>query len=527
MTANRAPRPVVLCVLDGWGEAPNGADNAIALARTPVWDALLRDCPHALLETSGLAVGLPAGQMGNSEVGHLTIGAGRVVMQDLPRIDAALDDGSLARHPLLIELIATLKAGRGTCHLMGLLSPGGVHSHQRHMAALARLVAAAGVPVAIHAFLDGRDTPPRSAQGYLAAFEASLAGLPNAGLATMAGRFYPMDRDQRWERVAEAYHTMVDATGQHFPQARAALAASYAAELSDEFVRPCVIGEFAGMTDGDGLIMVNFRADRVREILSALLDPEFSGFVRPRRPIFARALGLSEYSEALNARLKTLFPAVRLRRMLGDEVAQAGLKQLRIAETEKYAHVTFFFNGGEERVATGEERILVPSPKVATYDLKPEMAAPEVTDQLIEAIRSARFDFIVINYANTDMVGHTGDLQAAIAAVETVDRCLGRLRVALEAAGGALLITADHGNAEQMADGATAQAHTAHTSNLVPLVLFGGPPGRRLRDGRLADVAPTILALLRLGQPAEMTGHSLLAEERSGTRAERALGSLA
>ncbi|MGD9537392.1 MAG: 2,3-bisphosphoglycerate-independent phosphoglycerate mutase [Alphaproteobacteria bacterium] len=509
MNPPNRPRPVVLCVLDGWGEAPPSPDNAIALARTPNYDAMRAACPHALLHTSGLAVGLPEGQMGNSEVGHMNLGAGRVVMQDLPRIDAAVADGSLARHPRLLALIEALKRSGGACHLVGLLSPGGVHSHQDHIAALARAVAGAGVPVIVHALLDGRDTPPRSALGYLAAFERAVEGGGPVRFGSVGGRYFGMDRDKRWERVERAYKAMVEAEAPRAGSAAAVIEASYQAGIGDEFVEPRVIAGYDGMKDGDGLIVANFRADRVRQILAALLDPGFDGFARGRVVRFVATLGMTEYSEALSGLIETLFPPLALRATFGELISKAGLRQLRIAETEKYAHVTFFFNGGEERVFPGEERILVPSPKVATYDLKPEMSAREVTDRLVEAIRSGGFDAIVVNYANTDMVGHTGDLKAAIAAVETVDECLGRLRRAVEAAGGALLITADHGNAERMQDGDTQQAHTAHTSNLVPVILVGaGEVG--LRDGRLADVAPTLLDVMGLAIPPEMTGRSLI-----------------
>jgi len=509
------PRPVVLCVLDGWGHRAECEDNAICQARTPVFDRWLKTWPHGLLNASELAVGLPSGQMGNSEVGHMNLGAGRVVMQDLPRIDQAVADGSLARNPALADFIAALKASGGTCHLMGLLSPGGVHSHQDHIAALARIVAGAGVRVAVHAFLDGRDPPPRSAPEYLRRFQADIAGAAPAAIATVCGRYYAMDRDKRWERVEAAWRALVAADCARAADAVRAVEASHAAGITDEFVKPAAIGAYAGMNDGDGVLMANFRADRAREILSALLDPAFDGFKRPRAVRFAAALGMVEYSAALNRLLGVLFPAARLANGLGEVVAKAGLRQLRIAETEKYAHVTFFFNGGEEAVFAGEERILVPSPKVATYDLKPEMAAFEVTDRLVEAIASGRFDLIVVNYANTDMVGHTGDLAAAIKAVEAVDRCLGRVEEAVRAAGGLMLVTADHGNAEMMHDPATGQAHTAHTMNLVPAILVNAPPGvARLADGRLADVAPTLLELMGLERPAEMTGASLIVRKQ-------------
>jgi 2,3-bisphosphoglycerate-independent phosphoglycerate mutase len=485
--------------------------NAIALARTPVWRRLVAECPHGELEASESFVGLPAGQMGNSEVGHMNIGAGRVVVQDLNRIDAALADGRLARNPALGRLIDRLAASGGACHLMGLMSPGGVHSLQNHIAGLARMIAARGIKVWVHAFLDGRDTPPKSALEYVEAFGHDVAGCLTVGVATVAGRFFAMDRDKRWDRVETAYKALVDAEGARARDARQAIELAYQRGETDEFVQPSVIESYRGMADGDGIVMANFRADRAREILTALLDPGFDGFARNRAPKFAAALGVVEYSTALNAFLDALFPPIALDNTMGAVVAKAGMSQLRIAETEKYAHVTFFFNGGEEAVFPGEERILIPSPKVKTYDLKPAMSAPEVTEKLIEAIASARFDLIVVNYANPDMVGHTGVLDAAIAAIETVDTCLGRLERAVKAAGGVLLITADHGNAELMVDPETRQPHTAHTLDPVPAILVNGPPTvARLDRGRLADIAPTLLDLMGLPKPAEMTGRSLL-----------------
>lgn len=520
MPAQPVPRPVVLCVLDGWGYREEAADNAIAQAETPVWDALWRRWPHGVLDGSGTEVGLPAGQMGNSEVGHMNLGAGRVVMQDLPRIDAAVADGSIADRPALKALIEALKKSGGTCHLMGLLSPGGVHSHQRHIAALARIVAGAGVPVVLHAFLDGRDTPPSSALGYLAEFEADMANTSGFTIGTVSGRYWAMDRDKRWDRTARAYAALVEAEGKTAASAAEAIRASYDAGETDEFVQPSVVVGYRGMADGDGLLMANFRADRVRQILTALLDPAFDGFSRGRVVHFSAAVGMCAYSEALKRVMDMLFPQPMLRNGLGEVVAAAGRTQLRIAETEKYAHVTFFLNGGEERQFDGEERILVPSPKVATYDLKPEMAASEVTDRLVEAIRSERFDLIVVNYANTDMVGHTGDMAAAKAAVEAVDASLGRMVEALEAVGGAAFITSDHGNAEQMRDAESGEPQTAHTSNLVPAILVGAPDASAtLRRGRLADVAPTLLTLMDLPVPKEMTGRPLI--EGSGAADEK------
>ena len=505
------PRPAVLCVLDGWGHRPDPRYNAILDARTPNYDRLIATCPQALIDASESFVGLPKGQMGNSEVGHMNLGAGRVAVPDLPRIDNAIADGSLARSSILAELIATLKKTKGACHLLGLASPGGVHSHQDHLVALANHIAGEGVPVWIHAFLDGRDMPPRSAHECLKNIQAGLkSGLPTR-FATVTGRYYAMDRDKRWDRVALAYAAIVDAKGEQAATPIEAIDKGYAAKLDDEFVLPTVVDGYAGMKDGDALLMFNFRADRAREILTALLDARFDGFDRSRIVKWADAVGMVDYSAALNPFLKTLFPPETIKMGLGETIAKAGLKQLRVAETEKYAHVTFFFNGGEERQFEGEDRILVPSPKVKTYDLKPEMSAPEVTDKLVEAIGSSKYDLVVVNYANSDMVGHTGDLAAAVKAIEAVDACLGRLMEAVKEAGGVLLVTADHGNAEQMFDEKTQQKHTQHTLNRVPALLFNAPPHvRSLGDGKLADVAPTMLDLMGVPQPEEMTGHSLL-----------------
>ena len=508
MARKTSYRPVVLCVLDGWGHRQETEHNAIALAETPVWDRLTAARPFGLLATAGAAVGLPEGQMGNSEVGHMTIGAGRVVLQDLPRIDAAVADGSLARNPALLSLVERLRESGGCCHLMGLVSPGGVHAHQDHIVAIARILSGHGVPVRVHAFLDGRDVPPRSAIDDLPRFEDGLRDLADVRIATVSGRYYAMDRDRRWQRTAQAYDALVSGRGRTAVSAEAAVADSYERDAGDEFVEPTVLAGYAGMADGDGLIMANFRADRARQIVTALLDPAFDGFARERRVRFAAAVGMCSYSESLDRLAGTMFLPQQVADGLGAVVSSAGLRQLRIAETEKYAHVTFFLNGGEEREMPGEERVLIPSPRVATYDLQPEMSAPAVTDGVVEAIGSGRFDLIVVNYANTDMVGHTGDLNAAMAAVAAVDRCLGRLAGAVEAADGALLITADHGNAERMrgADGET--PHTAHTHGSVPAVLVGAP-GMALRDGGLADVAPTVLDLMGLPAPAAMTGRSL------------------
>jgi 2,3-bisphosphoglycerate-independent phosphoglycerate mutase len=508
---NSRPRPLVLCILDGWGERQKADDNAIEIARAPNWHRLKARWPHTQLQASEHYVGLPDGQMGNSEVGHTNIGAGRVVLQDLPRIDAAIAEGKLANMPALRDFIGKLKANRGTAHLMGLMSPGGVHSHQRQIAALARILAEAGVPVAVHAFLDGRDTPPKAAASYVKHFQEDVVDLRYVRIATLCGRYYAMDRDKRWDRVERAYRAIVAGVGERADNPLQAIHAAYARDETDEFVAPTAIAGYAGMRDGDGLLIANFRADRIREIAAALLDPEFSGFAREKQIAFCAALGLVEYSTELNRFLATLFPPENLNDSFGEVVSQAGLTQLRIAETEKYAHVTFFFNGGRETVFPGEERILVPSPKVATYDKQPEMSAPEVTDKVVEAIHSGRFDAIVMNYANADMVGHSGRIDAATKAVETIDACLGRLSDAVEQAGGTLVITADHGNAEMMRDPETDEPHTAHTLNPVPFVVVN-PPAEigHLENGRLSDIAPTLLDILGLTKPAAMSGHSLI-----------------
>ncbi len=503
------PKPVVLCILDGWGHRDEAQHNAIASAHTPHWDALWQDHPHSFLATSGLDVGLPEGQMGNSEVGHMTIGSGRIVMQSLPRIDRSIAEGELPTLPAWKDFLAALKQSGGTCHLMGLVSDGGVHAHIDHIIALAKAAAAEGVPVAVHAFTDGRDTPPESGKGFVEALHTALSTVPNAQIATVSGRYYAMDRDNRWERVEKAYAAIVQAEGPVAENAATAVQEGYDKDQSDEFITPMVLEGYAGMQEGDGVLMANFRADRVRQILTALLDSEFTGFARVAVINFAAALGMAEYSDALTPLIPPLFPPENLENILGEVVADAGLTQLRIAETEKYAHVTFFLNGGREGEFPGEERILVPSPSVATYDLQPEMAAPEVTEKLVDAIAQDKFDLIVVNYANTDMVGHTGDEQAAIKAVEAVDSALGTLYAAVQEKGGALLVTADHGNAELMVDPDTHVPHTAHTTFVVPCILAGGDVNA-LKEGRLCDIAPTILALLGLPQPAAMTGNALI-----------------
>ncbi|AIB10839.1 phosphoglyceromutase [Azospirillum argentinense] len=518
MTETNRPRPVVLCILDGWGYREEREDNAIAQGNTPNWDRLWSSEPRAFLEASEEEVGLPKGQMGNSEVGHMNLGAGRVVRQDLVMIDHAIVEGELERNAALNDLAKTLLASGGRCHILGLLSPGGVHSHQDHIAALAGVLAHEGVPVEIHAFTDGRDVPPQSAKDQMAEFMADVHALPGVNVATVSGRYYAMDRDKRWDRVAKAYATLVSAQGETAADPIQAIEQSYAAGTHDEFILPTVIDGYTGMKDGDAILMANFRADRAREILAAFVDPAFDGFERASVPKLAAAVGMVEYSSTLAKLMTTIFPPKSLTKVLGEVVSEAGLTQLRIAETEKYPHVTFFFNGGEERVYPGEDRILVPSPKVATYDLQPEMSAAEVTDKVVAAVDSGKYDLVVINYANPDMVGHSGILSAAIKAVEAVDVSLGRLEAAVRAQGGVMLVTADHGNCELMKDPRTNGPHTAHTLDKVPLVLVNGPAGvSAIRSGRLADIAPTLLDLMKLPQPAEMTGKSLI--DRASARA--------
>ncbi|MEM8629841.1 MAG: 2,3-bisphosphoglycerate-independent phosphoglycerate mutase [Pseudomonadota bacterium] len=500
--------PVVLCILDGWGLSDRREGNAPLLAKTPTMDGLMATCPHATLITHGPDAGLPSGQMGNSEVGHTNIGAGRVVAMDLGQIDLAIEDGSYGQRPALVQFIAELKASGGAAHLLGIVSDGGVHGSLAHILETARIFAEAGVPLRIHAMTDGRDVPPRSGEGYMAAL---VDGLPEgATVDTVTGRYFAMDRDTRWERVEAAWRAMV--LGQadvRVATAKDAIAAARGRDEGDEFIAPTVIGDYTGMAAGDGVFCLNFRSDRVREIMAAIAAPDFDAFDTTGRPELAAAMGMAEYSEAHNAYLTTVFPKRKIVNTLGAWVARAGLRQFRLAETEKYPHVTFFLNGGKEAPEPGEDRFMPPSPKVATYDLQPEMSAPAVTAKLVEAIR-AGYDLIVVNFANPDMVGHTGDLQAAMVACETVDSGLGQALDALEAAGGAMIVTADHGNCEVMIDPETGALHTAHTLNLVPVILVNGPEGARLRDGRLADLAPTILELMGLEAPPEMTGRSLI-----------------
>jgi 2,3-bisphosphoglycerate-independent phosphoglycerate mutase len=503
-----ARKPVVLCVLDGWGLREERENNAPALGHVPNFDRLMRDWPNATLITHGRDVGLPVGQMGNSEVGHMNIGAGRVVAMDLGMIALAIEDGSFAANGALAEFIQALKGTGGTAHLMGLTSPGGVHAHQDHIAEAARVIAAAGVPVAVHVITDGRDVPPKSAREQIATFEAALP--EGAKIVSVTGRYFAMDRDNRWERVAKAYAAMMKGQGERAESADAAIIGAYGRGETDEFVTPTVIGAFSGVADGDGVFFLNFRADRAREILKAIGEPGFSGFSTGLRPRLAALLGMVEYSTGHNAYMSTVFPPREVVNTLGAWVAKQGLTQFRLAETEKYPHVTFFLNGGKEEPEQGEARYMAPSPKVATYDLAPEMSAAEVTEQFVAAIRKG-YDLIVTNYANPDMVGHTGDLAAAIRAVEAVDRGLGDVMAALEEVGGVMIVTADHGNCEMMVDPETGGPHTAHTTSPVPVIVFNAPEIKSVREGgRLADLAPSLLALMGLPVPPEMTGESLL-----------------
>ena len=502
------PKPVVLCILDGWGLREAREANAPALADTPTFDRLWADCPHATLTTHGPQVGLPSGQMGNSEVGHTNIGAGRVVAMDLGQIDLAIEDGSFREREALQDFIAALKDSGGRAHLMGVASDGGVHGHIDHILHVAALLDAADVPVVVHAITDGRDVGPKTADGFIGAL---AEGLPEgARIGTVTGRYFAMDRDNRWDRVEKAYRAMIDGDGVRTAgDAGAAVEAAYAQDETDEFIQPTVIGDYDGVRAEDGLFCLNFRSDRAREILRAVADPGFDGFDRGEAPPLAARLGMVEYSADHNAWYPQVFPKRKIENTLGSWVAQKGLRQFRLAETEKYPHVTFFLNGGKEEPEAGEDRHMPKSPKVATYDLQPEMSAGEVTEAFIRAIREG-YDLIVTNYANPDMVGHTGDLDAAIAACEAVDRGLGEVVAALEEAGGAMVLIADHGNCETMVDPETGGPHTAHTLNPVPVVVFGGPEGASVRDGILADVAPTILALMGVDQPPQMTGRSLL-----------------
>ncbi|HIJ85955.1 MAG TPA: 2,3-bisphosphoglycerate-independent phosphoglycerate mutase [Magnetococcales bacterium] len=512
------PKPMTLVILDGWGIRATKENNAILLANTPNYDQWLRECPHSQVETCAEHVGLPDGQMGNSEVGHTNLGAGRIVYQDFTRINLAVKNKTMQTNEALVSVIQKTKKNNGAVHLMGLLSPGGVHSHTDHFLAVVEAAHHLGIEkIFIHAFLDGRDTPPRSALEFIQDFEGGLKKIGAGRIVSLSGRYWVMDRDKRWERVVKAYDMLTQGSGETAKTAIEGVQKAYERNENDEFVLPTVIGDGDGLQtrvkDGDAILMMNFRADRVREISHALLDPRqgegaFTGFERKILPQLSGYFTLTQYEEGLKG-VQIGFPPQNLNRILGEEISQAGLKQLRAAETEKYAHVTYFFNGGEEKEFAGEDRLLIPSPKVATYDLKPEMSALELTDAVIPRIQSGQYDLIILNYANPDMVGHTGIMVAALKAIETVDHCLGRIVAAVRQVGGEMLITADHGNADCMLETSTGQPHTAHTNNPAPLI-FIGRPGVKLTNGALCDVAPTILALMDLPQPKEMTGKSLV-----------------
>ena len=500
------PKPVVLTILDGWGLRDDPTANAPKLAQTPTMDRLMASCPHATLITHGPDVGLPRGQMGNSEVGHTNIGAGRVVAMDLGQIDLAIEDGSFFENTAIHDFARTVKDAGGRAHLMGLVSDGGVHGHISHIKAAVKMLTDQGVDVVLHAITDGRDVAPTSAKGFIADLSDSLPD--NATIGTVIGRYFAMDRDTRWDRVERAYNAMTLAKGTPADSALHAVEDAYAKNQNDEFIEPCVIGDYSGLNRGDGVFCLNFRADRAREILAAIGDPDFHGFVRDK-PELSGLLGMVDYSRSHSAYMTTAYPKQEIRNTLGEWVARHGRTQYRLAETEKYPHVTFFLNGGQETPEEGEDRFMPKSPNVATYDMQPEMSADEVTGKFVAAVE-AGYDLIVTNYANPDMVGHTGDLDAAIKACEAVDAGLGKVLAAVGKAGGAMIVTADHGNCETMVDPDTGGPHTAHTTNLVPVVLFGGPEGATLADGRLADLAPTLLALMGLPQPDEMTGQSLI-----------------
>lgn len=506
-------RPVVLVILDGFGINPKTEGNAIAHAVKPNLDALLRAYPNSSLSMSGCDVGLPEGQMGNSEVGHMILGAGRIVYQDLTLIHKDIDDGLFYRNPVLLEALRKTRERSGRLHLLGLLGDGGVHSHQRHMEALLEMARRERVEkIYLHLFLDGRDTPPNSAEQFMLDLTERLKAYPNARVATVSGRYYAMDRDKRWERTEKAYRCLTEGIGNRADTPLEAIRASYREKITDEFVLPTVIDGVAPeglLRDGDGVIFFNFRADRARQLTRALIDEDFCEFPR-RRIALAVFATMTQYEEGF--KVPVAYPPREIRKILGEVASQAGIRQLRIAETEKYAHVTYFFNGGEENKFPGEERILIPSPKdVATYDLKPEMSARQVTEALVKYLREQEVGLVIANYANADMVGHTGNFEAAVRAVEVIDECLGKVVDAALTKKGTVIVTADHGNIEQLIDYDTGAPHTAHTTNRVPVILVDDEHKHsRLRKGSAVDVAPTVLELLDIPQPKEMTGHSLI-----------------
>ncbi len=505
-----APKPLVLMILDGFGHSDSPEFNAIHAANKPVYDRLLASQPHGLISGSGMDVGLPDGQMGNSEVGHMNLGAGRVVYQDFTRVTKAIRDGEFFENPNVCAAVDKAVAAGKAVHILGLLSDGGVHSHQDHLVAMAELAAKRGAEhIYLHAFLDGRDTPPKSAQHSIELMQATFTRLGKGRVASLIGRYFAMDRDNRWDRVEQAYHLIVEGKAEHHSDyAVDGLIAAYERGETDEFVKATTIGEPVRVEDGDAVVFMNFRADRARELTRCFVEPGFDAFQRTRVPQLAGFVMLTQYAASIPA--PSAFAPEPLTNVLGEYLANNGKTQLRIAETEKYAHVTFFFSGGREEPFAGEERILIPSPQVATYDMQPEMSAPEVTDRIVEAIEQQRYDVIIVNYANGDMVGHTGVFEAAVKAVECLDKCMGRIVEALDKVGGEALITADHGNVEQMEDAMTGQAHTAHTCEPVPFIYYGKRKLKVREGGVLADVAPTMLTLLGLPVPTEMTGRSIV-----------------
>ncbi|KTD75588.1 2,3-bisphosphoglycerate-independent phosphoglycerate mutase [Legionella waltersii] len=507
--------PLVLMILDGWGYNSNAKYNAIAQANTPQWDEWWHNCPHILLEASGNPVGLPDHQMGNSEVGHMHIGAGRVIQQDFTRINDAIKSGEFAKNSNFNLVIDELTKDKKSLHIMGLFSPGGVHSHEEHLFALLELCNKKNYKsVHLHLFLDGRDTPPQSAMDSLKRLSRVLSENPVGKIDSISGRYYAMDRDKRWDRIELVFSLLTQGIAKHqFLNAEQAILSFYQDNISDEFIPPTLIGEVSPIKDGDAVLFFNFRADRARQLTSAFIDPHFNGFIRPSVPRLSYFISMTQYDKHLDTLIA--FPPIPLNNTLGEVLSAHGLKQLRIAETEKYAHVTFFLNGGTEQVFANEKRILIPSPKVSTYDLKPEMSAPELTDVLVNAINNNEFDVIICNFANADMVGHSGNFKATLKAIECLDTCMKKIGDALEKKSGQLLITADHGNAEEMYDDVTQQAHTAHTTEPVPLIYVGGGWHFTCKSGSLIDVAPTLLTLLNISPPPEMTGHILLEKDHA------------
>jgi 2,3-bisphosphoglycerate-independent phosphoglycerate mutase len=505
-------------ILDGWGYRENKTHNAIAAARTPQWDSWWETEPHILLEPSGEAVGLPKGQMGNSEVGHMHIGAGRVILQDLTRIDHAIKTGDYFKNPIFINTIQDIKQTGGSLHVLGLLSAGGVHSHENHLFAFLALCAQQNFSkVVLHLFLDGRDTSPKSALSSLEKLQACLLKYPVANIASITGRYYAMDRDQRWQRIEPVYRLLTEGHSKHhFPTAKEAINSFYENNINDEFIPPTQIGEQTIIKDKDAILFFNFRSDRARQLTEAFLTNDFQEFKRNKKINLAHFISMTRYAE--NLPTESAFPALTLHNTLGEVIANHGMKQLRIGETEKYAHVTFFLNGGSEAVFPHEQRILIPSPFVATYDLQPEMSAPQLTEALISAIQQKQFDVIICNYANADMVGHTGNFAATVAAIECLDKAMKKIAQTLSQVGGQLLITADHGNAEYMFNDKTHQAHTAHTSQPVPLLYIGGNWHFNRNKGSLIDIAPTVLTLLGIQPPKEMTGNALLVENDASSQ---------